>query len=435
MKRVGGHRLNFPSLMGAYLVVNAIPDAYLLVDGPDCALYKTHFIHGRHDLNSTLLSIDGRHRVCFTNVCAQSVTRDHNELVFRRLQRINGFEEAGLILLTALPSCSLTGIDYEHLLSSVRSKLLKPALAIPPISLAGDWIDGYATTLLALARRMELPDARPEPDKVALVGYMMDRNEGDHRANLEELRRLLGALSLELVSVWPGGAPYAALREAARAGLVVSLPYGREAAAELARRTGATLVEAELPFGLRATERFLRKTAEAAGRPEAAERVVREEVREAFSRLEWIAPHLFFHRTASYFGDPCLIGGFLELCDDLGMRVLECSSTGREGHLSLPEGVEKPPLHFEPDYYHPAVQRLRRSPPDLVVSNTNEALRNRPPHDFALVELGFPSYYHHAVGLSPFLGYRGALAFVERLADALSSLKRNAVAYTGPFCQ
>jgi len=58
-----GTPTNFPGMLGVYLAVNAVPDLFALVDGPDCALYKAHFIHGRHDWESTLLRADGRHRV------------------------------------------------------------------------------------------------------------------------------------------------------------------------------------------------------------------------------------------------------------------------------------------------------------------------------------------------------------------------------------
>ena len=73
--------MNYPTLLGVYLAVNALKDAYVLVDGPDCAFYKAHFIHGRHDLNSTLLRISGRHRVAFTNICSRGVVKEHDDIL------------------------------------------------------------------------------------------------------------------------------------------------------------------------------------------------------------------------------------------------------------------------------------------------------------------------------------------------------------------
>ena len=107
-----GTPVNFPSMLGVYLAVNAVPDAYVLVDGPDCSLYKAHFIHGRHDWESTLLRVDGRHRVAFTNVCARGVVMAHDDQLAAAVRRLDALPDCAAVLLTALPMCSITGVDY-----------------------------------------------------------------------------------------------------------------------------------------------------------------------------------------------------------------------------------------------------------------------------------------------------------------------------------
>ena len=427
MPQMMGSRFNFPSLMGAYLAVNAIPDAAIVVDGPDCALYKAHFIFGRHDLRSTLLDINGKHRVCFTNICAQGATKNHSEPILRRLRLLDEMASVGMILLTALPGCSLTGVDYEHLLRSVGSAMKKPSLAVPPISLTGDWLDGYAVVLRALARHLDLSGGRQKPENVALVGYLMDRNEGDHAANLRELRRILKALGLNLVSVWLDSEPHEALCHVKDARWIISLPYGSEAAREISKKTGAQLIETWLPFGLEATERWVRQIAEATGKSREALTLLRHERANALDRLEWIVPHLFLHRTAAFLGDPFLREGFEGICNELGMHLRTCLLASHEGRTNgTPRNGASEIVH-EPDIYHPAVQQLAAEKIDLVVSNTNDivSLIQRP--DTALVEIGFPSYFHHALADSPYLGFTGFLAFVERLADALNSKRRDMI--------
>ena len=56
-------RQNYPFMVGAYLAVNAISDAFLLVDGPDCAHMKTQYVQGNHDWLSTLTDISGFQKV------------------------------------------------------------------------------------------------------------------------------------------------------------------------------------------------------------------------------------------------------------------------------------------------------------------------------------------------------------------------------------
>lgn len=409
--------MNYPTLMGVYLAVNALKDAYVLVDGPDCAFYKAHFIHGRHDLNSTLLRISGRHRVAFTNVCSRGVVKEHDDIIGRELQMLDRLEEAGLVLVTALPMCSITGVDYGRVIRLRAPTLSKPAVDIPPESLVGDWLDGYEQTLNALAKGLALGTDRRRPGTAAIVGYLMDRNESDHHANLAEMKRMLAGLGLETVSVWLSGQSCAELSRVEEAELIVSLPYGRAAARRLAQRTGARLVETELPFGLPKTLRFLRDAAAAAGKERVAEGFIDAELSRAVPRLKWIIPQYFLGRRAGFMGDPHLLGGFRDIADDLGMKLDGAIVRGRAAHGQAGPGV----LH-EPPAMSDAVRRFMELPLDLFVSTWCE--HEWPQLKFPSMEFGFPSYRHHALSDRPFLGFNGFLAFVERMADELTRPRR-----------
>ncbi len=408
-----GAPMNFPCLLGVYLAANAVPDSFLLVDGPDCALYKAHFIHGRHDWGSTLLRISGRHRVAFTNVCARGVVREHDQLLAGRILALEALEEAGAVLVTALPMCSITGVDYGRVIRGLGPRR-KPVLEIPPGSLTGDWLDGYAQALEALAQGLDLEEGR-KAGTVALVGYLMDRNEADHLANLAELRRLLRGLSLELSSVWLGGEPIGSLRRAGRAERIVSLPYGRKAARRLSERTGAGLIEAELPFGLPKTAAFLRAVGQGTGRGDLAEALIASELSRVVPRLEWVLPHLFLNRRVAFVGDPHLLGGFLDIAEETGMSVAVGVVTGRPSHGGRREGL---PVFHEPCGRAEDEARGLMEGLDLVVSSGVSEGR-APGEGGRVLEFGFPSYSSHALFERPFLGTNGFLAFVERMAERL----------------
>ena len=367
-----GRPMNFPTLLGVYLAVNAIPDAYILVDGPDCVLYKSHFIHGRHDLGSTLLRISGRHRVAFTNVCSRGVVKEHDEIIRRHIRTVDGLQESGLVLVTALPMCSITGVDYGRVIRSLAGTLTKPAIDIAPDSLIGDWLDGYGQVLNALVRglvrdgKRKAKSRQRPPKTAAIVGYFMDRNEADHFGNLAELRRMLTALGLDTVSIWLSGEPAAALPRAAEADLIVSLPYGRAAARGLARATGAQLVETELPFGLPKTERFLRDVGKAAGRAQSAEIFIAAELSRVVPRLKWIIPQYFLNRRTAFMGDPYLLEGFLDIAEDLGLSVAGAIVRGRGGSRPLAAAPDRAmPVLYAPRSSSPAVRRLLQAPLDL----------------------------------------------------------------------
>lgn len=401
-------QLGFPFNLGVLFAVNAIRDAALVLDGPGCAFYRAMVLHGRHDWTSSLLSCEGRHRLQYTGVSANSIAADGERLIREALRAVAAWQESGAVLLSSLPMCTLAGTDYARLLREEARD--KPAALVPGSSLSGDWLDGYDAALAALAENAELAGRAPAKDRVALIGYFMDRGEGDHRANLAELARLLGGLGLECAAIWPSGGSYAELLKARRAGLVVSLPYGRRAARVLAARLGAPLVETGLPFGLEGTAAWLRQVAQAAGRARAAERLIGAELSGAARRLQWAVPYALLHARAAFAGDPHLAEAFCGLCDELGLTLA----------LSLPTGGKR----GAPRLSAARAALAGAGPLDLFIGNT-DALELLAP-DCARMEFGFPSLWTHCLGEEPFLGFAGCLAFVDRMLRALLGARSRA---------
>ncbi|MBI5210047.1 MAG: hypothetical protein HY927_08750 [Elusimicrobia bacterium] len=432
MDRFESHPINYPASLGAYLAVNAVSDAYILMDGPDCVMYKAQLICGRHDINSTLLRPRAPHRVVFSNVCPQGSVKDHQRILERALRAIAAQRDCGVILLSSLPSCAITGVDYERLSRRLAPALRPAVVPMPSASLSGDWLDGYGASLLALAKRLKLPAGGRRRGTAAVVGYLMDRNEGEHAGNVAELRRLLAGLSVDLVSVWLDGGDTARLARASRADLVISLPHGRAAARELASRTGARLVETGLPFGLGATGRWLTRVAEAAGRRREARRFIDAELSSVVPKVRWLLPYLFLGRSTVFIGDPFYLSAFVELARELGLDLKACVASSLGKHLRG-EALAGVPVAAGVDINDPGLLALLRSPPDLVVSVSHEIVGLLDRHKTAYVEFGYPSYFRHTLSETPFLGYKGFLAFVDRLAGALSDLKRSDSVHAGKW--
>jgi nitrogenase molybdenum-iron protein alpha/beta subunit len=416
-----GRRLNLPYLIGVCLAANAVRDVWLVVDGPDCTHFKGQFLYGKHDWYSTLYRLDGRHRVMFTGTNAQDVTGNRDGLIERTL-RAACWDDAAAVLLTSMPLCGITGAAYDRIVAGMEAP--RPIVEVPGHSLRGDWLDGFAATLQAIARAKALPRARRRRDAIALVGHLFDRNERDHAANLAELRRLLAALRLELVSVWPDGTGWADLDRVARAGTIVSLPFGRAAARTLADRTGARLVETGVPIGIDGTCRWIETVAAACGREARAAALVREETARIRERLAPVIPFYFLNRRAALLVDPHHLVGLAGLCEDLGVAVRYAAAFGRAAHLpaELRDGVAPGvPVRCEAVVGRSVGAGLLAAglaEGDLVVCNGEWAAGMH--RRFAVVEFGVPAFSHHALADVPFLGFEGALHLVDRMANALS---------------
>lgn len=413
-------RVTYTFLAGVFVAVNAIRDGYLLVEGPDCVHMKTQFVQGNHDWLSTLTSVSGYHRVANTALHPVHMTRSREPRLRELLAKLAGHAATGGVLLTSMPMAFITGADYDRLCKEVAERTGKIVVHVPGKSLSGDWIDGYAETLLGLARQLPLPAAAAEPDprKVAIVGYLYDRNEGDHRANVAHLRELLLGLGLEVVSVWLEGQDFAQLAAAAQAGTILSFPYGRKAARALGARTGARVVECELPFGLDATERWLAVVGAALGVAERAREVIDRELARLVPQLEWVIPFAFQGRRLGFVGDPHLAIGMREIAALLGAELTHVAITDPPTHTRglaerLGAGTRLlvwPKQQALRVFLHEAVTTGGVS---LLVTNLHGAGAG----DAAWVELGFPSQYTHALYERPYLGFHGFLALVDTMAN------------------
>lgn len=421
MSRKTGVRVSIPYLQGAYLALNAVPDAYFLGDGPNCLFDKAELIHGRHDLFSTLLSCDSEHRVQHTGVNVFTIAGDCEAEIAAALKRIAGLPGCGAVFMGSMPMCAIAGTDYERILRESLSGRGKPAFLMPRRSaVSGDWLDGYAGVMEAMASGMALEGAASRPENVALIGYFMDRNEGEHEGNLRELERMLRALGLNPVSIWLSGRPYEELREARKAGAIVSMPHGRKAAGILARRLGVRLIEAGLPFGLEASRRFMEQLGREFGREDEARDFIESELGAVIPRLEWTVPHAFLDRRFAFAGDPHYAAGFAELMEDLGGKIVGTIVTAGSHHLAEAQrqALEgRPGTAFEPLPHDLGElwEGVSGEGVDLIVGNAfvfQEVGRG-----LKWMEFGYPSECTHFLRDEPFLGFQGALGFLSRVAN------------------
>lgn len=424
--------LRYPFLIGVYMATNAIPDAYTVVDGPDCLFFKTEYIHGKHDVRSTLLDVFGNHRIALTNVNAGNVAKSHGDAVLRKIKQVDALPGSSVIFVSSLPMVTIIGTQYDTLVRDAQAHTGARLIDCPGRSLQGDWLTGYSDMLVALAANVDTSGGVLDPRKVAIVGHLMDRTEGDHAANVREMERIVAALGLELTTVWLGNQPYAQLSEIRDAGTILAFPLGKKAARVIANRTGARVVDVKAPFGLARTRRMIMDLARATGTEEAAAAFVDAGLRDLIPRLEWVVPHVFLGKKLGFSGPPDLLGGFVQIAEDLGAKVVHLSAPCSPGHLA--EDLSEDCDDFPAPLFSPKMralsaemERLDRTGIDLLLCNSElrttlmRGARSRKP--VACLEFGFPSFFDHALAERPFLGFKGWIAFVDRMANAMLSTR------------
>lgn len=403
-------------LTGVYLAVNAFRDLYLVVDGPNCVFFRAAQLQPNHDWLADLTRSSGLHRVVDTDATPSRVAQGDSALLLERLRQVDGLPDCAAILLTPMAHVALTGRQYAPLLAALDPPLAHPVIQLASGSLSGDWLDGYSNTLAAVATQAELsPGQKSAPAdraegrrrRIALVGHLLHRNEGDATADLAELRRLISALGLEVVGALPEGGDWASVAKLGTADTVVSLPYARRAGQILAERTGAALVELALPVGLEATCDFVRQLGEATDRTAEAEDFLSGELARVMERLEWVVASELQGRRALVANDPHLAPALGAALTELGCQVV----------LELPLSRDKamPELFAALDAHRP----LERAADLAVVCSLAVNMLEDAARILPLVEVGFPAYYTHTLYPQPLLGFDGLLCLVSRLVTAL----------------
>jgi nitrogenase molybdenum-iron protein alpha/beta subunit len=417
-----------PYQLGVYLAVNAVSDLYAVIDGPDCLFRKAEWVHGKHDLMSSLLDVLGRHRIVSSLVNAEAVVKDRGERLAARIRQVNEIPGARGALVCSMPHVMIIGTQYDRILRALEDEVSLHLMEVPSLSLQGEWVDGYVESLAALARRVDLSHGEPDPRRIAVIGYLHDRNEADHAANVEELRRLFGAIGLDVACIWLSGGNYDELAQVGDAATLVAFPLGRKAAHILGERTGAKVIEVDTPFGPTRTRRMLRKVAEATGFLDAVEPFLDRELRQWVPRFEWIVPHLFFGKRVAFGGAPDLLGGMFQIATELGMEVAwMASSTARSSWAdTLPqEFPDLPPILFAPSERQMyELSHDPGAPIDLLVGDS--VFADFTANDSRYVSLGFPSHHSHAIFDRPHLGIRGWACIIDRMAEALGRTEREA---------
>jgi nitrogenase molybdenum-iron protein alpha/beta subunit len=414
-----GIRFGYPRIMGAYLAVNAVPDLWMLVDSADCATLRAEFIQDNHDWNSTLLSEDGRHRIANTGVCPSKIIHDRRQDIKDQMVAI-GQGEGRYLIPYAAPIAALVGVDYQVLYEEIRDRINMDLLPVRPVEALGDWVSGYLQIIEALAEHLPLSPGPREDRNVAIVGYLWDRNEADHGANVAELKRLLSLLGLNLVSVWLSGSPTDELAAIGTASTVISLPYGRSVARLVAGRTGATVVDTDLPVGLAATMAWLRQVGDATGSWTAARRTVEEEAGVHYRAVSKAVVRYILNREFMIATEGYLAAAVAAMVREMGGLIRLVATSGLQPDFGdLGPGAQfmhGPPLNSLGKSIREIFNRSTTVPVLICNEQAVGTIRTIP---LAGVFLGFQSPGAHHLFDAPFMGFRGALCLTDKIVNSI----------------
>ncbi|PIQ11820.1 hypothetical protein COW68_01805 [Candidatus Gracilibacteria bacterium CG18_big_fil_WC_8_21_14_2_50_38_16] len=385
-----------PFLSGIMMGVNAIKDSALYVDGPDCVFYKADMLFKTHDMCSNLKTPSIDTRLYFSGVMPNKMIRGYDDKIGRKLGFIEDNPKFNLGVVTCMPVTGLLAIHYANIFSDFT----KDFLFVPSFT-DKFWIDGYSIFLKELAKKIDIDTTKEKQEKhISIIGFLFDRNEGDVIGNIEEIKRILSLLGINVDCIWLDGNNYSDLKNVEISKLLVSFPYGEMATRILSKRLGVNFINSSIPFGLAGIIDFIEKIGEKLGiDANLVKSIINKEIKEIKSKMDILDEKVFLNKNYIYAGDPFLESYIKDIGELLGMNHIK---TYAYNGTKLAEKKDLGTIGI-----------------DFVIGNSEFNHEKYPKFEF-----GFPSYNTHFLLNRPYMGFRGFLFFIERMYNELVSLDK-----------
>ncbi|MBM4386568.1 MAG: hypothetical protein FJ088_02450 [Deltaproteobacteria bacterium] len=419
-----------PSFMeGVYLGVNAVKDAYLLVNCPQGCYYRFEKVSINHDAASTLYDPLGCHRIIQSGINYTELAMGTEETLFKLVKKVVEKVKPRALFFTQVSMTLVTSFDAAAFASEMERRFSVPLFYIPPATFNGDFLEGFNAFMETLVEAvMGISRAKHGASGTASVcGYFADRLEEDHIANADEISRLIGSAGIECGGVALSGASLEELGKTFAAPAIVNLPYARSAGRKIAEMTGAPVIDLDLPVGIEGTVKWIRDFAGACGGKADAEKFIGRELGRIIPKIAIARRRYLLNRSVAIAADPYLAPVLAIYASELGMNVplvalktRNSAVSGRAREILGNAGMECKVINdFPHEEFHAAVAELSDEDRCDAVIGTDAELDAASDAGTGFVEIGYPSFFRHSFFPQPFMGFSGALRIANDLVNAV----------------
>ncbi len=385
-----------PFLTWVFMWVNAIKDVALFVDGPDCIFYKADMLYKTHDLWSSLKQASIDTKLYFSWVMPNKMVRWYDEDIKRKLSFIEENSKFNLWVVTCMPVTWLLATQYDNIYGDLNKDFI-----FVPSHTDKFRLDWYSIFLKELAKYIKL-DEKKEKKKlnVSIIWYLFDRNEWDCIWNLEEIKRILNLIWVELNSIWLSWWDLKDLSNIENSELIISFPYGFQASKIISRRLNVDILELDIPFWFENTINFIEKIWKKLSIDKIKiDSVLKKEITFVKEKIDLLNEKVFLNKNYIFAWDPFMEKSIKDIWDFFWMNHIFTYNYNWSKKAK------------ETDFDKKNV--------DLIIGNSEFNLSS----EFKL-EFWFPSYNTHFLLERPYMWFRWLLFFIERLYLEMTKLDK-----------
>lgn len=345
--------------------------------------------------------------------------------------------------------------EYRAGLSDSDREKQPPVVNVSTPSYQGSHMEGFHRAVLATVKALAQPrtESRPETqtDQINLFPGMLSPEDFRHLKQViaafglspmvlpDYSQTLDGGLWADYQRIPSGGTPVQAIADAGNARASVelgqTLSHAKESAASyLKEKFGVKAHRLGLPIGIRQTDALLEALATISGRP------IPEQYTEQRGRLldTLVDGHKHVNTVrAAVYGEEDLVAGLVGFLAEIGVHPVVCASGGKSSHMKkaikaqLPEQQHEETVILDDADFATIEAAVEKAQPDLIIGHSKGYAMSRR-LGIPLVRVGFP--IHDRMGGSRLLhvGYEGAMALFDRIANALIEQRQESspVGYT-----
>lgn len=383
-----------PFLTWVFIGVNAIKDSALYVDWPDCVFYKSDLLYKTHDINSKLKDPSVDTKLYFSWVMPNKMVRWYDEKIKKKLTFIEENPKFNLWVVTCMPVTWLLATQYNNIYSDFKKNFI-----FIPSSTDKFYLDWYNVFLKELAKNMSFDSNKSKlKNHISIIWFLFDRNEGDVIWNIEEIKRILSLIWVEIDCIWLDGNNYEDLKKVEESELLISLPYWKLAAKILSKKLSIDFLETNIPFWLYWTIQFLESIGEKLWlNKNLIKEVISKELYFVKEKTDLLDERIFLNKKYLYAWDQYLEKWLKDICNYIWLNHV------KSYHYNWTENLK--------------IENLVDLEIDIIIRNSEFKV---PLGNYIYFELWFPSYNTHFLLNSPYMWFRWVLFFIQRLYNELS---------------